>query len=670
MSFIGKNPKVDELRLTPQSSDPTNPAEGEIFRSDGTSRAKGLWEYKDSNWVQIGSDSQGIKNYFSDGVFEGGVTLASIYDDGGSYVDGTGGSPAEISISPTSSALAGAQSLQIDKAGSVSAVGEGVTLTSDTIDLIDLGKDLFFQFAYDANDTNYTTDDVIVKAYDVTNSQELTIVPVANLTDSAGLYKKLSTAYGKVLVNSTTAQVRLSLHVETDTVVSSAWTITVDEAQLSPNSVLVGNISTDTSLYTPTWIGGSPSIGNGTLQGTYRREGDTLYGTIYLLAGSTTTFGSGQWEFSLPAGLTIDSNKLNNSNSVQASGVAYANDQSGTLQIGTVQLNPTNDTVYIWSQGTGSSWRSTVPFTWVNTDYLSIEFKAPITEWSTGNLLSAHQASFQTVKVAAAIQTGESLTADTTDISFTVESLDTHNAWDGNQFTAPNSGTYDVEGLLRFTANANRAISAYVNGTVSKAFSTNAYNGILSKFSGSIYLDQGDVLSFRTDVSETTATGIQSNNWITIESRPDFTVFGMYGETEYKEVILGANSVTTTASTPVDVTGASLALTPGEWQVGYGATVYLNWVSGSSLGIIGNLRITDSSNNTVNGSESGCFTIANNADDDVGHYMTSTVNIIVTSPDTYKMRLTCNQSNTAAQAFVDVTSGLFGDGIMWARRIK
>ena len=55
MSFIGKQITINGVIYTPQSTDPSNPKEGQQFFSDGTIRAKGLWVYKDSNWSQVGS---------------------------------------------------------------------------------------------------------------------------------------------------------------------------------------------------------------------------------------------------------------------------------------------------------------------------------------------------------------------------------------------------------------------------------------------------------------------------------------------------------------------------------------------------------------------------------------------------------------------------------------
>ena len=55
MSFIGKNPKWNTSSYAPQSADPSNPVEGMVFRSDGTSRAEGLWEYINGNWSFVGA---------------------------------------------------------------------------------------------------------------------------------------------------------------------------------------------------------------------------------------------------------------------------------------------------------------------------------------------------------------------------------------------------------------------------------------------------------------------------------------------------------------------------------------------------------------------------------------------------------------------------------------
>ncbi|MHB9862195.1 hypothetical protein [Streptomyces sp. YIM S03343] len=54
--------------------------------------------------------------------------------------------------------------------------------------------------------------------------------------------------------------------------------------------------------YTPAWTATTtnPVIGNGTLTGRYMKIGRNVLCNINLVAGSTTTFGSGNYSFSLP----------------------------------------------------------------------------------------------------------------------------------------------------------------------------------------------------------------------------------------------------------------------------------------------------------------------------------------------------------------------------------
>lgn len=67
MAYIGKQPSVNRLKLQPQSADPSNPEEGDVFYSDGTSRTKGAYQYIASNWVSMepstASDTAQTSNY-------------------------------------------------------------------------------------------------------------------------------------------------------------------------------------------------------------------------------------------------------------------------------------------------------------------------------------------------------------------------------------------------------------------------------------------------------------------------------------------------------------------------------------------------------------------------------------------------------------------------------
>ena len=82
MSFIGNNPKWNTSTYNPQSADPANPTEGMVFRSDGTSRAEGLWEYKNGEWQQIGGDVASSLATFVQITNESDVDKASNWSTG------------------------------------------------------------------------------------------------------------------------------------------------------------------------------------------------------------------------------------------------------------------------------------------------------------------------------------------------------------------------------------------------------------------------------------------------------------------------------------------------------------------------------------------------------------------------------------------------------------
>lgn len=75
-------------------------------------------------------------------------------------------------------------------------------------------------------------------------------------------------------------------------------------AQVRDNMKAIGDSWT---AYSPTWAatsGAAPAIGNGTLAGAYKLTGKHLHVWIRLLFGTTTTFGTGAYTLTLPAGLT------------------------------------------------------------------------------------------------------------------------------------------------------------------------------------------------------------------------------------------------------------------------------------------------------------------------------------------------------------------------------
>jgi hypothetical protein len=133
--YVGKNPNFNSITNNPLSADPVSPVEGMQFRSDGTVRSKGLWEYKNGVWVQIGSGSGSgaVSNYLSNGDGSAGTAGWTRYKNTtpGAIPEVTpGGTPtANLTLTSTTTSgevLDGVNSFKLAKTGAVSVQGEGV----------------------------------------------------------------------------------------------------------------------------------------------------------------------------------------------------------------------------------------------------------------------------------------------------------------------------------------------------------------------------------------------------------------------------------------------------------------------------------------------------------------------------------------------------------------
>ena len=121
--------------------------------------------------------------------------------------------------------------------------------------------------------------------------------------------------------------------------------------------------------YTVSWTATTtnPSIGNGTLIGRYTQIGKTVMGSIYLKCGSTTTYGSGAWFFSLPK-------------TVANSGAPYLGtfiilDIGHIFYSGAVNIFPgTVINGFIRANDGNGILSSTAPHTWAVNDELRVAF--------------------------------------------------------------------------------------------------------------------------------------------------------------------------------------------------------------------------------------------------------------------------------------------------------
>jgi hypothetical protein len=120
--------------------------------------------------------------------------------------------------------------------------------------------------------------------------------------------------------------------------------------------------------YTPSWTttGTSPSVGNGTITGRYCHIGRCVELTITLTMGSTTTFGTGTYSFSVPLTASSASN-------ARWVGTAYFRDNSAgsTGHFNGNASIAASGTTLAMVQGTQQV-SETVPFTWAQNDFVSL----------------------------------------------------------------------------------------------------------------------------------------------------------------------------------------------------------------------------------------------------------------------------------------------------------
>lgn len=79
------------------------------------------------------------------------------------------------------------------------------------------------------------------------------------------------------------------------------------------------------TAFTPAWTGSTtnPAIGNGTIVGRYRKVGKTVHFRVIITAGSTTTFGSGNYAIGLPFGSHATGLQVIEAGEFNVGGAAY-----------------------------------------------------------------------------------------------------------------------------------------------------------------------------------------------------------------------------------------------------------------------------------------------------------------------------------------------------------
>lgn len=244
----------------------------------------------------------------------------------------------------------------------------------------------------------------------------------------------------------------------------------------------------------------------------WRRSAGFIEGFIAYEQSSAGTAGAGDYYLELPPGVVIDTDKAVNGQ-VFGSGKfsdhsdGYSADSLAMLVVYDTAVNANGLALKIPQISTSNLQSNLLPVgsaaysSLANTNLsFYAYFKLPVAGWDTG-VSPAEIGSNRDVFAEGASNGGGAITANTTDIDFTQVS-DNTDSFNGTVFTAPETGRYQFQGLVRFTAANSGIIGAFIDGVIAKGVSSNASLTVKS-FGGFVDLVKGEELSFRSDVGGT-----------------------------------------------------------------------------------------------------------------------------------------------------------------------
>jgi hypothetical protein len=150
--------------------------------------------------------------------------------------------------------------------------------------------------------------------------------------------------------------------------------------------------------------------------------------------------------------------------------------------------------------------------------------------------------------LTAAGNAGQAITADVTNIPFTtISTVGTDIVSNGSQITVATSGLYSFSGSVFFTTSTSRAIQLYVNDTLFRTISDFVLSFAQLKFDApSVYLNAGDVVSFRSNVNGGTLSNSTTSHWLTVTR-----------EGSLKQVSVNSNQKITIPTHELRITGSS-----------------------------------------------------------------------------------------------------------------
>jgi hypothetical protein len=510
----------------------------------------------DNRWHVIGGTGGaggGSKNYFqiadANPNFKQGVvapwsactiTLSSGIPSGTPTLSATQMALSIDSVSPLvqSESL---YNLKLTKSAAA-ASGQGFISGVLTIDAEDIAKVIKGSFSYKVSSgtvdfTGGASQSLEIWVYNVSLGRWIQPIGYRGMNQSSGVGSVEFTFQS----DSSGSQYRIA--VITANASSTAYEVIFNSFFMGKQSPSYGTVTTitDWSYYVPTYNSGFNTRSDP--QWYYRRVGDKLEVKGGFALGGTGSFpnqptlGTGNFTFSIPSGLSVDTAKLPNNFSIFVPpstyitnpgtvpvGIARLYDASVPSSVGYAQVVYVNTTTFsILANTAGNNVVSqTVPWTWATSDEVHVEFSVPIVGWSS-TAIQLSSASDSRV-VAAKFNTTQLRTINNTAPAVVFENVifDTHGTYNSTTgvYTVPVSGYYKISGYLRGSAIAvNGNYTGFilrVNGVLSasntapgicgtRSSAANSYNPEATG-SNIFRLNAGDQISFGgfSDTASTT----------------------------------------------------------------------------------------------------------------------------------------------------------------------
>lgn len=563
--------------------------------------SKKMFQVLDSALSDVGGGASGI-NYITnpdaevnaDGWNNYANTTPGVLPD--DFLGTVNGGWSNIAASP-SSPLRGSKSFAFGgiNGGANDLQGHGV-YSSFTVDSADLAKKLTISFDYLIDDsalTNAVDGMLRVYIYDEDKSQLIRVNG-----EDIQLNANSGTHYAQFQTDSVSTNYRLVIHQALALNVAEDYTIRMDNVKVGPTVIAKGTIVTDWIDFTPTgtWVSG-----NETYTGKYRRVGDSaeIQYNVNLTGAPTATILA----FDPPSGLTFDNGKKPTGATTMVVGGGEIKDagtnayhcrgiiSGNTVSMRTFKSDATNATL--------TSVTNIVPHTFANNDSVSVTVLVPIAGWSSNAKMSEDLGGREVV-VEARGNGAETLIGNVTNTPFITEK-DTTSSWDGAIFTAPETGTYSIEGALNSSGIDMRYFSSWVDTgsgfVVVNSVLASPTVSQYSTFSDGISLNKGDKYAIRSE-NTITLSNFGRYHWIQIkkDSSPQTileteTVAARYTSNSGQSIGSGTEPIIVFEDITADTHNAYNTST-GEYTVPVGGWYSLNsLVTFAALNRVPNLTI-------------------------------------------------------------------------------